>query len=772
MKEYCVVGKPLHKVDSLEKVTGKAIYTDDLKFSGMLTGKILRSPYPHARVLNIDISRAQKLSGVKAVITSKDIGDRKMGVAASNRPIWDQPALCLDKVRYIGDEVAAVAAVNEDTAMEALELIRVDYKELPPVFDPFESLEPGAPLIHDEFERNISNQVLTESGDVEQGFRESYRVFEHRYETRYQAHCAMEPHSSIGVWGLDGRVTLYTSTQNPYNVRSILAYVLGLAEEKVRLIIPKVGGGFGGKAELFPLDVCCVALSRKTGRPVKIVLSREEEFGTTRVSHPIIFDMKTGVMRDGTLVAKQVKCIMDGGAYSGSGLPGPFLSTLFLGIDYKVPNISLNSIRVYTNKTVAGARRGYTAPQAHFAENMHMDLIARELGMDPVQLRLKNAVTTGYRTGTGMDITSCGFTEAIEKAAMCIGWKDKRGKLNKLDKGVGMGSGGSLSGGSRAANITPANYTAAAMIKLHTEGFATLYSGAQDIGQGSDTVMAMMAAEELGIDMDKIRIVSGDTDICPYSAGSASQRITFHSGMATKRAAVDAKDRLFEAVAKRLEARIDDLEAGDNRIYIKGSPDKGMTFREAIWASQEDNKGKEVVGYGIWRHEVDAAEIKAIFETGKGNYAPAYIFSAGTAEVKVDRETGQVDVENFCFAMDVGKPVNPVMVEGQLEGGLHMGIGYSLFEDLNMENGLILNPSFLGYHMPTAFEMPQTDIIVVETDEPNAPFGAKACGEGSVAPVGPAIANAIFDAVGVNINSLPISAEKILKALEEKNKIT
>ncbi|MGB5155869.1 xanthine dehydrogenase family protein molybdopterin-binding subunit [Desulfobacterium sp. N47] len=309
-----------------------------------------------------------------------------MCVAASSRPIWEQPALCLEKVRYIGDEIAAVAAVDEDTAMEALELIRVEYTQLPAVFDPFEAMEPGAPLIHDGFEKNISNRVLSESGNVEQGFKESYRVFEHRYETGYQAHCAMETHSSIGVWGLDGRVTLYTSTQSPYNLRSILAYVLGLAEEKVRLIIPKVGGGFGGKAELFPMDVCCVALSKKTGR-VKIVLSREEEFGTTRVSHPIIFDMKTGVNRDGTLVAKQVKCIMDGGAYSGSGLAGPFLSTLFLGIDYKVPNISLSSVRVYTNKTVAGARRGYTVPQAHFAENMHMDLIARELGIDPVQLR-------------------------------------------------------------------------------------------------------------------------------------------------------------------------------------------------------------------------------------------------------------------------------------------------------------------------------------------------------------------------------------------------
>ncbi len=773
MKEYSVVGKSTPKVDALDKVTGKAVYTDDLRMPGMLTGKLLRSHLPHAKILNIDTSKAERLAGVKAVITSKDTGARKMGFTVATRDFnWDQTALCIDKVRYIGDEVAAVAAIDEETALEALDLIKVDYEELPALFDPLEAIKPGALLIHEGFANNISNEVLLEAGDVEQAFKDSYKVIEERFETHHQAHCSMEPHTSLGNWHSDGRVTLWSSNQDPFQIRSTLAYVLGLTEDKVRVIVPAVGGGFGGKAEVFPMDVCCCILSKKTGRPVKIVLSRKEEFETTRVSHPIIVEIKTGVSRDGIILGKKIRNIIDGGAYGAGGAGGiaPFLSSLHLRLDYKTPNVSINAVRVYTNKTIAGARRGYTAPQVHFAQDAHLDTIAGELGMDPVEFRLKNVVTPGYTSSTGIEITTCGFPEAIEKTAECIGWKEKYGKLRKDGIGVGMGGGGGVSGSAYAPDMTPMNYTSAAMIKLHKEGFATVYSGAQDIGQGSSTVISMIAAEELGVSLDKVRIVTSDTDLCPYDSFTAGQRVTFHAGNAAKHAATDAKKQLFKAVADRLEAREEDLEAKDNQIFVKGSPEKKMSFREAIFACQEDNKGREVVGHGVFRHEEMPEVLAEIYRTGYGNYCPAYVFSAGTAEVKVDRETGQVEVTKFCFGQDSGTVLNPIAVRGQLEGGFHMGLGFAVYEHLKMTNGKIQNPTFLDYWIPTPFEMPQMTTIYTDTYEPIGPFGAKACGEGALAPVAGAIGNAIYDAVGVRIRSLPLTPEKILNALEEKEK--
>ncbi len=773
MKEYSVVGKSTPKIDALDKVTGKAIYTDDVKMPGMLTGKLLRSPLPHAKILNIDTSKAEKLTGVKAVITGKDTGTKKIGVTSLTRDfLWDQTSLCIDKVRYIGDEVAAVAAVDEETALEALDLIKVEYEELPAVFDMFEAMKPGAPLLHEQFKNNISNEVFMEVGDVEKGFKDSYRVYENRFETHHQALSPMEPHSTVGSWGGDGRVTLWTSTQSPFQIRTILAYVLGLTEGQVRVIAPTLGGGFGGKVELMPMDVCCAVLSKKTGRPVKIIMSRKEEFETTRVAHPIVMEMKIGVSKDGKILAKKFRNVLDGGAYGagGAGGAGPFLSTLFLRLDYKVANISMNAVRVCTNKTIAGARRGYTGPQVRFAECSFLDIIAEDLGIDPIEFRMKNAVTPGYTTQTGLKITSCGFPEAIEKTAECIGWKEKRGKLGNESIGVGFGGGGSVSGSSYAPDVTPMNYTAAAMVKLHKEGFVTLYSGAMDCGQGSSTVITMIAAEELGVSMDMVRTVVADTDICPYDAGSWGQRVTFHAGNAAKRAAADAKGQLFETVAKKLEAREEDLESRDNRIFVKGSPEKGMSFREAVYLCQTDHNGQEVVGRGFFRHDEKPEILNEIFASGFGNYCAAYVFSAGTAEVKVDRETGKFEVTKFCFAQDCGTALNPIAVKGQLEGGLHMGLGFAVHEHLKMTNGKIQNPSFLDYWIPTPFEMPVMNTILIEPHEKIGPFGAKACGEGSLAPVAPAIANAIYDAVGVRIKTLPLTAEKVLKALEEKEK--
>ncbi|MDO8785247.1 MAG: molybdopterin-dependent oxidoreductase, partial [Syntrophales bacterium] len=520
--------------------------------------------------------------------------------------------------------------------------------------------------------------------------------------------------------------------------------------------------------DLFPMDVCCALLSRKTGFPVKIILSRQEEFESTRVRHPIIVHLKTGVKKDGTILAKEARTVLDGGAYGAVGVPAAFLSTLFLSLPYKVPNIKMEAVRIYTNKVTAGAMRGYTSPQIHFADDSHMDMIAEELGIDPIEIRQRNAITPGYETASGLKVTSCALSETIERASKSVGWKDKHGKFSEEGKGVGMGCSGFLSGTGYALSGTPVNYTSSAIIKLHTEGFATLYTGASDIGQGSDTVLSMIAAEGLGIDFDKVKIVAADTEITPFDAGSYGSRVTFQAGNAVLSACADAKRQLIESVAKKMEANPEDLESKGGRIYAVDSPNIGMSFQDAIWAYQEDNGGQEVVGRGVFRHEIDPS----VYTTGRGNYSPAYSFSTGTAEVKVDKETGKVEVLKFTFAHDVGKAINPNNVKGQIEGSICMGLGYGLFEELLVEKGGILNPTFLDYKIPTALDMPETEIILVESVDPDAPFGgAKECGEGSVGPVAPAIANAVYDAVGVRLKGLPITPEKVLMALKKKDDI-
>ncbi|MDO8635074.1 MAG: molybdopterin-dependent oxidoreductase, partial [Dehalococcoidia bacterium] len=429
----------------------------------MLIGKILRSPYSHARILSIDTSRAEKLPGVKAVITGKDTTGRKFGTIKAYKAIWDELPLCIDKVRYIGDEVAAVAAVDEDTALEAIELIDVEYEELPAVFDPQEAMKPGAPVIHAGFEKNVSMQVFLEAGDVEQGFRDSYRVFEDRFETYPVAHSCMEPHSSVGNYS-DGKVTLWSSTQAPFVVRMALAHHLDLPEAQVRVLkMAAVGGGFGSKTDLYSLDACCVLLSKKAGRPVKIVLTRQEEFETTRTRHSIIVEIKTGVTKDGVILAKQVKNVLDGGAYTGVGLVAPYLSMVFLTLPYKIPNIKFEATRVYTTKVRGGAMRGYGSPQVIFAADSQMDIIAHELGIDPTELRQRNAITTGYQTANGLKISSSAFPETIDKGSKSIGWQEKRGKMGAENKGVGMGCSGYIVG-TGVAGGTPSNYSAGAII--------------------------------------------------------------------------------------------------------------------------------------------------------------------------------------------------------------------------------------------------------------------------------------------------------------------
>ncbi|MBI2848788.1 MAG: molybdopterin-dependent oxidoreductase [Chloroflexi bacterium] len=762
MSEYAVIGKPVPKADSWIKATGEARYVADLGLPHMLWGKVLRSPFAHARIRHIDTSRAERLAGVKAVITGRDIPPVKYGIVPLAA---DEYALAIDKVRYIGDDVAAVAAVDPDIAEEALGLIRVEYEELPAVFDPEEAMRPEAPVIHDGIKNNVSAKLVKSFGDLEKGFQESDHVREDRFQTQAVNHAPMEPHGAMAEFHPDGTVTLWSSTQIPFFLRRNLAKAMAIPESKVRIIKPHVGGGFGGKIDLFAKDFCAAYLSRLTGRPVKIVYNREEVFLSTRQRHPMVLLVKTGVKRDGTLMAQEMKLIADGGAYNSTAPLIITLSVYFLMIPYIIPNLKFEGRHVYTNKPVGGAMRGHGIPQVRFAVESQLDLLAADLGIDPVELRQKNALYVGYSHPAKYEINTCGFIEAIQQTAQKVGWKEKKERLARYTDGstrYGMG----IACSSFPCGVKNMRHIGSgAIIEINVDGGINLLSGAADIGQGAENVIAMIAAEELGVAAEDIRVTAADTGLTPLDAGTFGSGVTFRAGNAAKAAAADAKRQIREIVAQKLEANPEDIEFREGRIYVKGSPEKGMTFKEGVKAYQYADRPMPVVGRGFFMP--DALEPTTLANT-EGNFSPAYTFMAQATEVEIDRETGQVQILQVVTAHDSGFVINPLNVEGQLEGSVAGGLGQALLEDLPEEGGQYLNPSFTDYRMATAVDVPSQMIsIPIETIEPEGPFGAKESGEGNQVATAPAIANAIADALQVRINDLPITPEKILLALEK-----
>src|SRR3990170_2102254 len=724
MEKYSVVGKSLPRVDAAVKATGEAKYTADMPHSGMLHGKILRSPYPHARILKIDATKAERLLGVKAVITGKDITDIPHGIIrAAPAPPWfrDKFALAKEKVRYIGDEVAAVAAIDEDIAEEALDLIKVEYEELPSVFDPLEAMKPDALKVHDHAEKNISAQVSFHLGDVEKGFQESDLIMEEHFETQYVCHAPLETHAVVADFSQSGDVTLWMSTQVPFYDQIVIAETLGMPLSKVRVIKPHVGGGFGGKADTHSLFPIAALLSKKAGRPVKIVHTREEEIVCTSRRHPAIVDQRIGVKKDGK--------------------------------------------RAYTNKPYCGAQRGHGALQARFVVESMLDMIAEKLGLDPLEIRKKNGLKAGDITPSKFIIRSSGHIESIERASDEIGWKDKWRKLPK-GKGVGIASNFFCSGAGFSFFIDNPPSHSGVNIEAKEDGGFTLFTGTSDIGQGSSTILAQIAAEEIGVGLDQIRVIAADTAITPIDFGSYSSRVTLFAGNAAKMAASRMRQILLEAAAERLEANIEDLEARGNRIYVKGSPEKGISVSQAIKAYFKEKK-EPLSAKGHYNPPIDVGELSR-FDKGEVNLSPTFSFGAHAAEVEVDKETGMVKVHKVTAAHDCGFAINPMSVEGQIEGSVSMTFGQALFEEFKMEKGWSMNPSFLEYKLPTAADMPQVKSLIVESQDPEGPFGAKEASEGTNIPTIPAIANAIYDAIGVRIKDLPITPEKILKALEEK----
>jgi len=761
-EERKFIGASVLRVDAIEKVAGKALYATDLKLGGMLYGKVLRSPLPHAKILNVDTNRAERLPGVKVVVTGRDL------MVRYGTCIQDQPYYCFDKARYIGDPIAGVAATDEDIAEEALELIKVDYEELPPVFDPLQAMELDAPLIHENLGNywcgphyfpvpgtNICNHFKLRRGNIEEGFRQSDFISEDTFNTPMVQHCHLEPHASIAQVSPSGQITIWTNTQHPYSCRRELARSLGIPMNRIRVIITCVGGGFGGKVYLKVEPLCMVlAIKEKNHRPVKIVLTREEEFyATSIVRHPSVVRIKTGVKKDGTLMARQVNLVMDTGAYADAGPPITRNAGFSCNGPYQLPHLWVDSYCVYTNKTIAGAFRGFGIPQIMWAIDSQMDILAEGIGMDPVEFRLKNALEEGSISATGQILHSVGIKECIQKAAEAIAWGKKTGR--NRGKGIGV---------MHKMTMTPSS--SSAFVKLNEDGTVEVLSSTVDMGQGSDTVLAQIAAEELGVDLKSVKVVSSDTDVTPFDHGTSSSRSTFHMGNAVKHAAADAKKQLLEAAAEELEANAEDLETRDGFIFVKGSLEKNVPIPKVAMGGSYLGKGKPIIGRGTF-NVPDATALDR--ETGQGeNPAVFWMYAAQAAEVEVDEETGKVKVLKIVSAHDVGKAINPSACEQQIEGALATGVGTTLMEEVKIELGKTLNPNFVDYKVPTSLDMPEMVPILVEATHARGPYGAKGLGEPALAPTAPAIANAIYDAVGVRIKELPITPDKVLKALKDK----
>lgn len=778
--KFEVIGARAPRKDAPQKACGDALFMEDITFPGQLYGALLQSPYAHALIKRIDTSRAKRLKGVKAVITHRDIPRVRYGVSPAR---YDEHLFAIDKVRYVGDEVAAVAAVDFETALRALELIEVEYEPLPFVLDPFEARKKGAPLIHDDYPGNICAEVHQEFGDAAAGFKECDYIRTGVMKSKRQDAAALEPHSAAAVYDLHGKLTIYSSTQVPHYVQRTASMVTGTPIGKVRVIKPYVGGGFGPKAEATPLDLTASFLAIKTGKPVRMSYTREQVFLHSRARHQFFHDMKIGFKKDGTLVSLEHKCTLDGGAYSSFGIATVYYAGSLLGAPYRLPNMKYDGWRIYTNKPACGAQRGHGGVIARALFEQQLDLAAEDLDIDPVELRLKNIMEAGDVSCNDLSLSSLGMKECIEAVRDGSSWKTKRGLMSR-GRGIGMASGFFVSGAGYPIYRSE-TFHCTVTIKVHEDGGSVkVLTGAAEIGQGSDTTMAMIAAETLGIPLDDVQIASGDTDL-GVDLGAYSSRTTLMTGHATKEAAESVREQILSALAEEMEIDQDRLSISRGRIKIKGGKvdveplrvkyikehrgwtdppsGEGLTFCEAARIAYL--KRGTIVGTGKYKPPVLGGKFKG----AAVGTSPAYGCSAQVAEVTVDLETGQVTVHSVTDAHDCGRAINRTSVEGQMEGSVSMGLGEALFEEVKFdEKGRVLNASLGEYHIPTVMDMPEINCIIVESSEPNGPFGAKEVGEGAIMPTIPAILNAVRNAAGVIIDELPITPERVLMALKEK----
>ncbi len=758
-----VIGTPVRRIDGRAKVTGLTKFADDLVLPRMLWCRMLRSPVPHARIKSVDVSAALALPGVKAAITGQDL-PVTFGILPVSQ---DEHALALDRVRFVGDPVAAVAALDEDTANEALRLIRVEYEPLEAIDSIEKAVSTPSPQIHDYAdEGNIHKKVDLEFGDVEAGFASADHVRTDAFFFEGNTHLPMEQHASLAHFDPDGKLTIWSSTQTPHYLHRSLAKVLApLPASHIRVIAQPNGGGFGGKSDPFNHEIVVCKLSMITGRPVKICLTREEVFYCHRGRHPVLMEVKTGVKKDGSITAMHFKTFLDGGGYGSYGVASTYYTGALQTVTYKVPRYRFDGVRCFTNKPPCGPKRGHGTPQPRFGLEVQLDKIAHDLKLDPAELRMSILHPPNTMTANYLRVGTIGLGECLKKVVDGSGWKKRRGKLG-YGRGLGIACSSYLCGAGLPIYWNNMPHTGV-QLKLDRSGGVAVFCGETEIGQGSDTVLPMCVAEILGIDTYDIRVCVADTDLTPVDLGSYSSRVTLMMGNAAIQAAERARELLAKAVAEKLKLPEVRLAFADRRVFDVENPSTGVSFAEAVQAAEA--KFGTIGTVGSYTPPVTHGKFKG---AGVGP-SPAYSYSAAVVEAVVDPATGVVTVPTIWIAHDVGRSINPTLVMGQVEGSVYMGLGEALYEDMayrGNRNVVHKWPSMLEYKSPTTMEMPEVVTYLVEDPDPNGPFGAKEVGQGPLLPIMPAVANAVFDAVGVRVDEIPVTPEKVLKAIKLKAK--
>jgi 4-hydroxybenzoyl-CoA reductase subunit alpha len=761
------VGKPLRRVDGRAKVTGETRFADDLSMPGMLFMKLARASVPHARILEVDAARALAVEGVRAVLTGKEF-PVPFGILPVSQ---DEHALCTDKVRFVGDPVAAVVAADELAAEEAARLVAVRYEPLPTIGSPEEALATPEPRIHDHGDSgNVHKAVALDFGDVPGALASAEHVFEDHFFYQGSNHLALEQHATLAYLDPDGRVVIASSTQVPHYLHRAAAKVLGLPPARIRIIAQPQGGGFGGKTDLFGHEIVAARAALITGRPVKISLTREEVFYCHRGRHPVRMRMRTGVGKDGRILGHSVETLLDGGAYGSYGVASTFYTGALETVTYRMERYRFRGCRTFTNKPPCGPKRGHGTPQPRFGLEVHLDKICERLGRDPAEWRIENAVEAGSLTANWMKVRTIGLKECLEAVVAASGWKQRFRRLGR-GRGLGIASSAYMCGAGLPIYFNDMPHSGVQLL-LDRGGGVTVSCGAAEVGQGSDNVLAVIVAEVLGLDPADVRVVTGDTALGPVDLGSYSSRVTLMMGNAAVEAATRARERLAAAAAARLEVPVERVGFGEGRVFDVSDPDRGLSFAEAV--QRAEAAGGTVGTVGSYRPPPPPSRYKG----GGVGPSPAYSYSAAVVEVEVDEATGVVRVAKVWIAHDIGRALNPVLVRGQVEGSVYMGLGEALMEEQEfrrlpprLSRALVHQaPSMLEYKSPGTLDMPEVETILVEGPEPNGPFGAKEVGQGPLLPIPPAVANAVYDAVRVRVDEVPITPEKVLAALDSASR--
>ena len=764
-KEFRVIGVPRRRVDGRAKVTGQTRFADDIFLPRMAHCKLLRSPHPHARIRRMEVSRAMAHPGVYLVLTGKDL-PVQYGILPVSQ---DEQALCLDRVRHVGDPVAAVVAREELTAFEALDLIDVDYDILPTISDPEEALATREPRIHEYGEEgNIHKFVALEFGDVEQGFAEADQIFEDTFFYQGNTHLPIEQHAAVAIKDPDGKLTIWSSTQTPHYLHRALAKVLEMPPAHIRVIATPNGGGFGGKSDPFNHEIVVAKAALLLDRPVKICLTREEVFYCHRGRHPVLMRFKTGVKKDGTITGLHLRTLIDGGAYGSYGVASTYYAGALQTTTYHIPRYRYEGCRTFTNKPPCGPKRGHGTPQPRFGQEVQLDKIAERLRIDPADLRLRIVEAPNTVTANFLRLGTVNLSECIRRVVEISDWKTKFRKLPE-GRGVGIACSAYLTGAGLPIYWNKMPHSGV-QLKFDRGGGVSIFCGATEIGQGSDDVLASIVAEVLGIDPLDVRLFTGDTDLGPVDLGSYSSRVTLMAGNAALQAAERGKALLAEAVALELEVPQERLRFAGQRVFDSARSDTGVSFAEAISLAEARFGTIGTVG------SYTPPKSPALYKGGGVGPSPTYSYSAAVVEVEVNPVLGWVHVPKVWIAHDIGRALNPTLVRGQVEGSVYMGLGEALMEEQEfrrlpkrLSHALVHKfPSMLEYKSPTSLDMPEVVTELIENPDPRGPFGAKEVGQGPLLPIMPAVANAVYQAVGVRIDEVPITPEKVMKALAEK----